>query len=346
LECVNNALFKAFINDPFTEQLKWDGCLLTIQYSYAEKTHKNSQFLEKTYQIKLESHIRFTNLPPTHEGFRFTFPGRESLGCFVQIKGIVVRVSTTQFLETKKEFQCGKCKQIFLATTEYKTMYHMEPLTKCLTPMCQGRLAPIAELPKAEMLLDYQEVRLQEMASETQKPNMLIVSLENDMTKSIFPGECITVCGKYDARWGIWCQPNKEMEIATMLRATSIKREDTKSSFGRDLQEHLVGTRAQWEADIDAVGMYAARDCLVRSICPEVRGMYLVKLAIALSLATNVQRNGDDDRVQSHLLLVGDPGLAKSRLLKFAAKMVSRAVHTNGDGISVAGLTAAAVMAS
>lgn len=45
----------------------------------------------------------------------------------------------------------------------------------------------------------------------------------------------------------------------------------------------------------------------------------------------------------SKVLLIGDPGLAKSKLLLSAASIAPRAVHTTGMGCSSAGLTAAAV---
>ena len=62
-----------------------------------------------------------------------------------------------------------------------------------------------------------------------------------------------------------------------------------------------------------------ARNHILSSFCPQVYGLYAVKLAVALALIGGVQRidpSGTRVRGESHLLLVGDPG--KSTLLKNA----------------------------
>lgn len=82
----------------------------------------------------------------------------------------------------------------------------------------------------------------------------------------------------------------------------------------------------------------------------DVYGMYPVKLAIALAICSgneisDIKSSDHSDlhhRGQSHVLLVGDPGLAKSKLLLSAVQIAPRAVHTTGMGCSSAGLTAAA----
>ena len=44
-----------------------------------------------------------------------------------------------------------------------------------------------------------------------------------------------------------------------------------------------------------------------------------------------------------HILIVGDPGIGKSQILKYVSKLAPRSVYTSGKGTSGAGLTAAAV---
>ena len=89
------------------------------------------------------------------------------------------------------------------------------------------------------------------------------------------------------------------------------------------------------------VGMYAR---LSQSIAPEIYGHVDVKKALLLLLVGGVTKEmGDGMKIRGDLniCLMGDPGVAKSQLLKYISKVAPRGVYTTGKGSSGVGLTAA-----
>ena len=83
---------------------------------------------------------------------------------------------------------------------------------------------------------------------------------------------------------------------------------------------------------------------LSQSICPEIFGMEEVKMALLLLMVggvTKVMNDGMKIRGTINVLLMGDPGVAKSQLLKHIANFSPRGIYTTGKGSSGVGLTAA-----
>lgn len=83
---------------------------------------------------------------------------------------------------------------------------------------------------------------------------------------------------------------------------------------------------------------------LAQSIAPEIYGHIDVKKALLLLLVGGVTKTmGDGMKIRGDLnvCLMGDPGVAKSQLLKYIAKIAPRGVYTTGKGSSGVGLTAA-----
>lgn len=83
---------------------------------------------------------------------------------------------------------------------------------------------------------------------------------------------------------------------------------------------------------------------LADSICPEIFGMSEVKQALLLLMVGGITKemmDGMKIRGNINALLMGDPGIAKSQLLKHIANFAPRGIYTTGKGSSGVGLTAA-----
>lgn len=102
------------------------------------------------------------------------------------------------------------------------------------------------------------------------------------------------------------------------------------------------------QSSIKNIESYAADpkiyEKLARSICPEIYGMEDVKKALLLLMvggSTVTMNDGMKIRGDLNIALIGDPGVAKSQLLKHIAHITPRGIYTTGKGSSGAGLTAA-----
>lgn len=100
------------------------------------------------------------------------------------------------------------------------------------------------------------------------------------------------------------------------------------------------------EVDRERNAQIAARPdvlkLLARSFAPGLRGLEMVKVALVLQILGGVRGRevgGSQTRHQIHQLLIGDPGVGKSDLMKFAAKVHPHAVYTSGEGSSGVGLS-------
>ena len=85
---------------------------------------------------------------------------------------------------------------------------------------------------------------------------------------------------------------------------------------------------------------------IIKSTAPSIRGYRQVKEAIALQLFGGASKQLEDEtklRGDIHILIVGDPGIGKSQILKYVSRLAPRSIYTSGKGTSGAGLTAAAV---
>ena len=107
------------------------------------------------------------------------------------------------------------------------------------------------------------------------------------------------------------------------------------------------------EEDIELINQISKREdlqeLLTNSIAPSIFGagkLQMVKRSLVMQLFSGVSRRYSDGtraRGDIHILLMGDPGVAKSQLLTYMSQISPRGKYGSGGGISGAGLTAAAV---
>lgn len=125
--------------------------------------------------------------------------------------------------------------------------------------------------------------------------------------------------------------------FATVIEANHIfKKEDQFASFRLNEQDNREIMQLSKQPNI------VTR--IVKSIAPSIYGHEDIKRALALAMFGGVPKNPQGKhrvRGDINVLLLGDPGTAKSQFLKYVEKTAHRAVYATGQGASAVGLTAA-----
>ena len=104
------------------------------------------------------------------------------------------------------------------------------------------------------------------------------------------------------------------------------------------------------DEEIEEIREFAEKENIfqifVDSIAPSVYGYDYIKEAVVLQMfegARPHKNNTFNDRYTIHILLIGDVGLGKSKLIEEVYNRCPRAIKSNGAGTTLAGLTASAV---
>jgi len=263
-----------------------------------------------------------------------------NIGKLVQIEGIVTRATSVKPSITVATYACDTCGTEIYQEVNGPTFM---PKTQCESEACvlnrrKGRLHLQTRGSKFER---FQELKIQELAKHVPTgsiPRSMTVHCYGNTTRQAVPGDQITVSGVYLPVPSHGYRAMRQGLLSdTFLEAQVI----TKVKKGHKEQELSDERLAEIEELSQQDDVY---DRLAGSMAPAIYGHEDIKKALLLLLTGGVERDLADGmhiRGDINICLMGDPGVAKSQMLKAVTDLAPRGIYTTGRGSSGVGLTAA-----
>lgn len=261
------------------------------------------------------------------------------LGHLITVSGIVTRVSDVKPAVEVQAYTCDRCgTEVFQEVKRREFGPLIECPGECKTNDGKGQLFMST---RASKFNPFQDVKIQELTHQVPTghiPRSLTVHLYGPITRSVSPGDIVDVSGIFlPIPYTGFKAVRAGLLTDTLLEAQFIDK--------KIKQYSAIQTTAEIEDKIrrlrEGENVYGH---LAKSIAPEIYGHEDVKKALLLLLVGGVTKEmGDGMRIRGdiNICLMGDPGVAKSQLLKYISKVAPRGVYTTGRGSSGVGLTAA-----
>ncbi|KAH0601005.1 hypothetical protein MHUMG1_02006 [Metarhizium humberi] len=264
----------------------------------------------------------------------------DHIGHLITVRAIATRVSDVKPIVQVSAYTCDSCGcEIFQPITDKQ----YGPLTMCPSQDCKanqakGQLNPST---RASKFLPFQEVKVQEMAEQVpigQIPRSLTVLCYGSLVRKINPGDVVDISGIFlPTPYTGFKAMKAGLLTDTYLEAHHIHQH--KKAYSEMIVDPRLVRRIDKYRQTGQV-----YELLAKSIAPEIYGHLDVKKALLLLLIGGVSKEmGDGMKIRGdiNICLMGDPGVAKSQLLKYISKVAPRGVYTSGRGSSGVGLTAA-----
>ena len=273
-------------------------------------------------------HIRFANLSNI---IPLKTLLSKYIGTFVSADGIVRKTDEIRPRIETGVFECRGCMRLH----EVEQSSGNRIIEPSLCSECGGRSFRL--LQEESKYVDTQTARMQEplenLSGGTEPKQMLMV-LEDDLVDELNPGDKVRITGtlktfreERSGKFKNYIYVNHIEPLEQEFEELQLSEEDEERIIELSKDPHIY-------------------DKIIKSTAPSIKGYREVKEAIALQLFGGAAKQLEDEtklRGDIHILIVGDPGIGKSQILKYVSRLAPRSIYTSGKGTSGAGLTAAAV---
>ncbi|MCD4771178.1 minichromosome maintenance protein MCM [archaeon] len=293
--------------------------------------------LEELEWAPNDARVRFTSISGQQELFIRHIRSKH-LGKMIGIDGIVRQASEVRPLVTNAKFECPSCGTI-ISVLQIDKKFKEPSRCSC------GRRGGFKEIAKD--MVDAQVLTIEEASDNLhggEQPKRMTIFLKEDLV---------------DPNMEMRTTPGARVKVIGILKEIAITTGSGAMLTRFDLaieSNNVIPLEESFEdVDIDdederAIRELAASPDLMKkmtdSIAPSIWGHRDVKKALAFQLFGGVKKTRSDNtkmRGDVHVLLVGDPGVAKSVMLGFIAGVAPKARYISGKSSTGAGLTATVV---
>ncbi|KAI0232570.1 MCM DNA helicase complex subunit [Massospora cicadina] len=284
-------------------------------------------------KIHSEIHCRISKLPTTNS---LRDLRQIHLNCLVKVTGVVSRRSSVLPQLKYVKYKCGKCGVVLGPFFQDPSDPGEIKVGNCSNCDSKG---PFLFCSEQTVYRNYQKITLQETPGSVpagRLPRHREVILLWDLVDKVKPGDEVEVVGIYMNNLDVSLNNRHGFPVFnTVIEANSIVNCNQTTAFGRLTEDD---EREILELAMDPkIGKR-----IIHSIAPSIYGHIDIKTSIAFALFGGCSKQVKDHRIRGdiNVLLLGDPGTAKSQFLKYAEKTAHRCVYATGQGASAVGLTA------
>ncbi len=283
-------------------------------------------------------YTRFFNLPK--EG-GYSIPVRDINSDYIDkliaVDGIVNKISDVLPKVSVGAFICNNpnCKQIMMEPQNKRFIQSPLKCSNC------GKHDFRFDIDRS-VFIDTQKLEIQEsleLLKGGEQARRIEIWCEEDLTNIVTAGDKITVTGV------LRLKPPKRGSFEGSAVYYKFIEANHIEPIEREFEEIEITKKEEKQIKKLASdpGIY---DMVIDSIAPGIYGYREVKEAIALQLfggrVGKKMPDGTSIRSDMHILLIGDPGVAKSRILQYVDQIAPKSLYVTGKGATGAGLTATA----
>ncbi|KAJ5907165.1 DNA replication licensing factor mcm5 [Penicillium subrubescens] len=296
--------------------------------------------------ITLPSHQLLLHSSATHISIRDL--NATNVSHLVRIPGIVIGASTISSKATTVHIRCKTCDHSENLTVDggFSGLSLPRQCGRAKVPGDQPDekcpLDPYVIHHEKCQFVDQQVLKLQEAPDQVpvgELPRHVLISADRYLANRVVPGSRCTVMGIFS----IYQAKGVKKEAAVAIRNPYLRAVGINSDVDSTAKGNSAFSEEEEQEFLELSRRPDLYDALARSIAPSIYGNVDIKKAIVCLLmggSKKILPDGMKLRGDINVLMLGDPGTAKSQLLKFVEKAAPIAIYTSGKGSSAAGLTA------